>query len=113
MPTKCYILWAYRGHNRHIKGAYCGHIMGISWAWRYELKMTDVVSVGNKSRGFKGVCNTPLAKSANALRDISLYFALQPSRRDSLQGKETSLAERGNLPGKQALRIKMIHKKIA
>lgn len=32
--------------------------MGMAGTWRYDLKMTDVVSVGNKSRGFKGAWQT-------------------------------------------------------
>lgn len=95
--------WAYRGHG-----------MGIAGTWLCNPKAKRDTVPGIQKPGVqRGVANAPLAKSANALWDISLYFALQPSRRDNLQGKETSLSERGNLPGKQALRIKMIHKKIA
>ena len=97
-----------------IPWAWHGHSMGIAGTWIYNPKAKRDTVPGIQKPGVqRGVANAPLAKSANALWDISLYFALQPSRRNYLQGKETILAERGNLPGKQALRIKMIHKKIA
>lgn len=96
------IAWAYRGHS-----------MGIAGTWLYNPKaIRDTVPGKQKPGGSKGRATLPLQNQLMP-SGILACILLQPSRRDSLQGKETSLTERGNLPGKQALRIKMIHKKIA
>lgn len=60
--------------------------MGISWAWRYDLKMTDVSSVGNKSRGVqRGVATLPLQNQLMP-SGILACILLQPMRRDNLTG---------------------------
>lgn len=59
------IVWAYRGHG-----------MGIAGTWFYNPKAKRDTVPGKQKPGVqRGVANTPLAKSANALWDISLYFA--------------------------------------
>lgn len=64
------IAWAYRGHS-----------MGIAGTWLYNPKAIRDTVPGIQKPGIqkpgvqRGVANTPLAKSANALWDISLYFA--------------------------------------
>lgn len=87
--------------------------MGIAGTWSYNPKAKKDTVPGIQKPGVqRGVATLPLQNQLMP-SGILACILLQASRRDNLQGKETSLAERGNLPGKQALRIKMIHKKIA
>jgi len=63
-----------------------------------------------KAGGSKGRATLPLQNQLMP-SGILACILLQASRRDNLQGKETSLSERGNLPGKQALRREITRKK--
>lgn len=65
-----------------IPWAWHGHSMGIAGTWIYNPKAKRDTVPGIQKPGVqRGVANTPLAKSANALWDISLYFATsQPER---------------------------------
>ena len=59
------MIWAYRGHG-----------MGIAGTWLCNPKAKRDTVPGIQKPGVqRDVANTPLAKSANALWDISLYFA--------------------------------------
>ena len=70
------IPWAYRGHGMGIAWAYRGHGMGIAGTWLCNPKAKRDTVPGIQKPGVqRDVANTPLAKSANALWDISLYFA--------------------------------------
>ena len=86
--------------------------MGIAGTWSCNPKANIDTVPGIQKPGVKGRATLPLQNQLMP-SGILACILLQASRRDYLHGKETSLAERGNLPGKQALRIKMIHKKIA
>lgn len=83
--------------------------MGIAGTYRHNPKPNIDTAPGIQKQGVQRGCATFPLQNQLMPSGILACILLQPSRRDYLQGKETSLAERMSVPGEQALRRKIIH----